>query len=161
MRQIVIERAGPTELPVVRAMLEEYAAWVGADLSFQDFTRELRDLPGEYVPPRGGLYLARVGDDEAAGMIAFRGRSNGRAEMKRLFVRPAARGTGMGRQLVQHVIDAAREAGYTHMILDTLPIMQDAQRMYERFGFRDIAPYYDSPIPGTRYLELDLTRRAG
>jgi ribosomal protein S18 acetylase RimI-like enzyme len=154
---ITVERAGATDLPTVRAMLEEYAVWTGVDLSFQDFTRELRDLPGEYAPPGGGLYIARR-DDETAGMVAFRRREDGRAEMKRLFVRPWARGTGIGRLLVQHVIDAARAAGYTHMILDTLPVMRNAQRMYERFGFRDIKPYYDSPVAGTRFLELDLSR---
>jgi GNAT superfamily N-acetyltransferase len=160
MSRICIERAGPADLAVVRAMLEEYAAWLGIDLSFQGFTRELDELPGEYTAPGGDLYIARIGPDPA-GMVAFRARAHGRAEMKRLFVRPAARGTGVGRLLVQHVIDAARAAGHTHMILDTLPVMQDAQRMYEQFGFRDIAPYYDSPIAGTRYLELDLTTRPG
>jgi ribosomal protein S18 acetylase RimI-like enzyme len=139
-------------------MLEEYAAWIGVDLSFQDFRREVRDLPGEYAPPGGDLYIARHGG-ETAGMVAFRAGPDGRAEMKRLFVRPSARGAGVGQVLVQHVIDAARAAGYRHMVLDTLPVMQGAQRMYERFGFRDIAPYYDSPIAGTRYLELDLTTR--
>lgn len=158
MPPIAVFRAAPADLPVVRMMLQEYADWIGVDLSFQDFTRELRDLPGDYVPPGGDLYIARAADEEeAVGMVAFRARPDGRAEMKRLFVRPSARGGGVGRLLVRHVIDAARAAGYTHMILDTLPIMRDAQRMYERFGFRDIAPYYDSPIAGTRYLELDLT----
>ena len=158
MGRLRIERAGPGDLPAVRAMLQEYAAWLAIDLSFQDFTREVQELPGEYAPPRGDLYIARNGDD-TVGMVAFRARPNGRAEMKRLFVRPSARGGGVGRLLVQHVIDAARAAGHTHMILDTLPVMQDAQRMYEHFGFRDIAPYYDSPIAGTRFLELDLTTR--
>ena len=153
-----IERAGPADLPAVRALLQEYAAWIGLDLSFQGFTREVQELPGDYAPPGGDLYIARNGAD-TVGMVAFRARANGRAEMKRLFVRPSARGSGVGRVLVQHVIDAARARGYTHMILDTLPVMQDAQRMYERLGFRDIAPYYDSPIAGTRFLELDLTRR--
>lgn len=156
--RISVVRAAIADLPVVRAMLEEYAVWIGVDLSFQDFRRELRELPGDYAPPGGDLYIARQGD-ETAGMVAFRAGPNGRAEMKRLFVRPSARGGGVGRVLVQHVIDGARTAGYTHMVLDTLPIMQDAQHMYERFGFRDIAPYYDSPIAGTRYLELDLTTR--
>ena len=157
VREITVERAGAADLPAVRAMLQEYAAWIGIDLSFQGFTREVQELPGDYAPPGGDLYIARDGAD-TVGMVAFRARASGRAEMKRLFVRDVARGTGVGRVLVQHVINAARAAGHTHMILDTLPVMQDAQRMYERFGFRDIAPYYDSPIAGTRFLELDLTR---
>ena len=136
-------------------MLEEYAAWLAIDLSFQDFAREVRGLPGEYAPPGGDLFIARVGA-EAAGMVAFRASSAGVAEMKRLFVRPSARGEGLGRTLVSHVIGAAREAGYRRMILDTLPVMRDAQRMYEQFGFQDIEPYYDSPIAGTRYMALDL-----
>jgi ribosomal protein S18 acetylase RimI-like enzyme len=90
-------------------------------------------------------------------MVAFRASQPGVAEMKRLFVRPSARGEGLGRTLVSYVINAARQAGYRRMILDTLPVMRDAQRMYERFGFRDIEPYYDSPIAGTRYMALDLT----
>ena len=139
-------------------MLRDYAAWLGIDLSFQDFTREVEALPGDYAPPGGDLYIARA-EHGTVGMVAFRGHGNGRAEMKRLFVRPSARASGIGRRLVERVIHGARGAGYTHMILDTLPVMADAQRMYERFGFRDIAPYYDSPIRGTRYMELDLTAR--
>lgn len=76
--------------------------------------------------------------------------------MKRLFVRPSARGAGVGRALVDHVIDRARAAGHTRMVLDTLPIMRDAQRLYEQVGFRDVPPYYDSPIPGTRFMALML-----
>ena len=153
---VEIKRAGPADLAEVRAMLEEYAAWLRVDLCFQDFARELRELPGDYTPPRGDLYIAR-NHAAALGMAAFRAHASGRAEMKRLFVRPQARGTGLGRALVERVIGGARDAGYTHMVLDTLPVMSDAQRMYERFGFRDIAPYYDSPIAGTRFMELDLT----
>jgi ribosomal protein S18 acetylase RimI-like enzyme len=151
-----IVRARPADLPDIRAMLEEYAAWLAIDLSFQDFAREMRGLPGDYAPPGGDLYIARIGVDPA-GMVAFRACRPGVAEMKRLFVRPSARGQGLGRTLVSYVINAARQAGYRRMILDTLPVMRDAQRMYEQFGFRDIEPYYDSPIAGTRYMALDLT----
>lgn len=155
MSRVTIERAGAADLPAVRAMLEEYAASLGIDLSFQDFVGELRNLPGDYAPPKGDLYIARF-DGVTVGMVAFRGREHGRAEMKRLFVRPAVRGKRVGRALVEHVIHQARTAGYTHMILDTLPVMQEAQGLYEQFGFRDVAPYYHSPVAGTRYLELDL-----
>lgn len=139
-------------------MLEEYAAWLRVDLCFQDFAKELAELPGDYAPPRGDLYIAREGD-ATVGMVAFRAHPSGRAEMKRLFVRPQARGAGLGLALVARVIEGARAAGHKSMILDTLPVMSDAQRLYEQFGFRDIAPYYDSPIAGTRYMELDLTTR--
>jgi ribosomal protein S18 acetylase RimI-like enzyme len=156
MPRVTVTRAEPGDLAEVRRMLDEYQAWVGVDLCFQDFTNEVRDLPGDYAPPGGDLFIARLGDD-TVGMIAFRRRPDGRAEMKRLFVRPSARGAGTGRALVERVIDAARRAGYTQLVLDTLPVMAGAQKLYEQFGFHDIAPYYESPIGGTRYMALDLT----
>ena len=113
------------------------------------------EFPGDYAPPGGDLLLARLNGDPV-GVVGFRRLDEDRAEMKRLFVRPAARGTGAGRLLVARVIEAARARGYKTMVLDTLPVMQAAQRMYEEFGFRDIPPYYESPIAGTRYLALDL-----
>jgi carbonic anhydrase len=158
MSPVSIVPAGPADLPEIRTMLEEYAAWVGVDLCFQGFADELRGLPGGYAPPGGDLFIARIGIN-AAGMVAFRASASGAAEMKRLYVRPSGRGQGLGRALVSHVIGAARQAGYERMILDTLPVMRDAQRMYEQFGFRDIEPYYHSPIAGTRFMSLDLTTR--
>jgi GNAT superfamily N-acetyltransferase len=155
MSRVTIDTAGPADLAIVREMLQEYAAWLAIDLSFQDFTSELRDLPGAYAPPGGDLFMARL-DGQPAGMAAFRAWSGGGAEMKRLFVRPSARGAGVGRALVDHVIDRARAAGYRRIVLDTLPIMRDAQRLYEQVGFRDVSPYYDSPIPGTRFMARPL-----
>ena len=136
-------------------MLAEYADSLGIDLSFQDFAREVRDLPGDYVPPSGALLVAQ-GETAALGMVAMRQRGAGRAEMKRLFVRPAARGTGLGRQLVEAIITEARRDGYQEMCLDTLPSMGDAQRLYQRLGFHDVPPYYDSPVACTRYMALAL-----
>ncbi len=136
-------------------MLHEYAAWIGLDLSFQHFAQEVQGLPGDYEPPSGALLIARV-DDEPAGMVALRRKSDARCEMKRLFVRSEARGLGLGHQLAERIIAEARARGYTEIILDTLPMMKDAQRMYERFGFVDIEPYYDSPVEGTRFMLLDL-----
>lgn len=136
-------------------MLHEYAAWIGLDLSFQHFAQEVQGLPGDYEPPSGALLIARV-DDEPAGMVALRRKSDARCEMKRLFVRSEARGLGLGRQLAERIIAEARARGYTEIILDTLPMMKDAQRMYERLGFVDIEPYYDSPVEGTRFMLLDL-----
>lgn len=145
----------PADLAAIREMLHEYAAWIGLDLSFQHFAQEVQGLPGDYEPPSGALLIARV-DDEPAGMVALRRKSDARCEMKRLFVRSEARGLGLGRQLAERIIAEARARGYTEIILDTLPMMKDAQRMYERFGFVDIEPYYDSPVEGTRFMLLDL-----
>jgi putative acetyltransferase len=152
---LVVTSAGPEHLADIREMLQEYAAWLVIDLSFQDFTRELRDLPGDYAPPGGDLYIARL-DNAVVGMVAFRACGNGRAEMKRLYVRNAARGSGVGRRLVETVLAAGRARGHHTMVLDTLPIMHSAQRMYEGLGFRDVAPYYASPIAGTRFMARAL-----
>jgi putative acetyltransferase len=152
---VEIREAGPADLGAIRAMLLEYADWLKVDLCFQGFTRELAELPGDYAPPRGALYIAHQ-NGEPIGMVALRGRDDGRAEMKRLYVRPAGRGLGLGRQLIEHVIAAARGRHYTAIVLDTLPVMQSAQQLYEEFGFRDIEPYYDSPIKGTRFMGLDF-----
>ena len=155
MPHVSISAAGAADLDTIRAMMREYHAWLGLDLCFQNFSQELAGLPGDYVPPGGGLWIARA-NDEPIGMIAMRRAADGRAEMKRLFVRAAARGSGVGRLLVDHVIAAARAAGYTAVILDTLPQMDVAQKLYESLGFVDVAPYYNAPIAQTRFLELRL-----
>lgn len=154
-RLVRIDPAHPDDLSAIRQLLDEYAAFLGMDLEFQHFAHERQHLPGDYAPPRGVLLLARL-DGAPAGMAALRPRDGARCEMKRLFVRREARGAGLGRQLAERIIAEARSIGYREMLLDTLPIMQDAQRMYVALGFRDIAPYYDSPIPGTRYMALTL-----
>jgi putative acetyltransferase len=144
---------------MARALFREYQAALGVDLSFQDFETELQTLPGEYAPPEGVLILALKGS-EPAGCVAMRSisgeRSGETCEMKRLYVRPQYRGSGLGRQLAEHVISRARAAGYRWMNLDTLPMMSGAQRMYERLGFKDIPPYRYNPIEGTRFLGLEL-----
>jgi len=150
-----IGHAGAADLPMIRAMMLEYAAWIGLDLGFQGFAGEVAGLPGDYAPPGGALLIARD-EAEAAGMIALRRFDDSRCEMKRLYVRPAARRGGLGRQLAMRIIDEARQRGYREMLLDTLPIMERAQSMYVSLGFRDIPPYYQSPIAGTRYMALTL-----
>ncbi len=150
-----IRDATAADLPDIRAMLEEYAAWVAVDLSFQGFARELAELPGNYAPPDGALLVARL-DGHAAGMVALRRLDGARAEMKRLYVRPSARGASLGTLLVNRIVGVARALGYRAIALDTLPVMQRAQHLYAQLGFRDIAPYYDSPIEGTRFMELSL-----
>jgi len=152
---IAIRAAGPQDIPACRELFTEYQRSLGVSLCFQGFDRELAGLPGTYVPPRGGLWLAYVGPD-LAGCVALRPLKPGEAEMKRLYVRPGFRGHHLGRALAELVIDAARSAGHRTLKLDTLPAMKEAQALYERLGFVDIAPYNDNPIGGVRFLALPL-----
>jgi ribosomal protein S18 acetylase RimI-like enzyme len=152
---VAITEGSDARVAEARALLGEYADGLGVDLSFQSFDRELMDFPASYLPPTGALLLA-LHDEGIAGSVALRTLERGVAEMKRLYVRPAFRGLGVGRHLAVAIIDTARGMGYRSMRLDTLPGMADAQRLYRSLGFREIAPYYQNPIPGTVYLELDL-----
>jgi len=145
---VVRERSDVEE---VRALVREYAASLPFALDFQDFDRELNELPGDYAPPKGALLLAR-----GAGCVGLRPIDKTTCEMKRLYVRPSARGTGLGRRLAEAAITEARTLGYQRMRLDTVPGMDSAQSLYERLGFEDIAPYRANPIPGARFLELQL-----
>lgn len=142
-------------LAIVRRLFEEYAAALEVDLGFQHFAEELSGLPGEYSRPAGGLLLGFDGS-EPVGCVAFRPLEPGIAEMKRLYVRPSARGGGWGRRLAERVVSDARDAGYQRMRLDTLPAMRSAQGLYLALGFVEIAPYRHNPVPGARFLELDL-----
>jgi GNAT superfamily N-acetyltransferase len=144
------------DISAARELFVEYQAWLGVDLCFQGFATELATLPGDYAPPRGRLLLARTGDDEIAGCIALRPLDDERCEVKRLFVRLDHHGGGIGRLLIERLVDEARAIGYRTMVLDTLPQMQAAQHLYQAFGFRDIPAYYHNPTPGVRYLALDL-----
>ena len=139
----------------VRAIFEEYANWLGFDLCFQNFDRELAELPGDYAPPSGRLLLAIEGD-KIAGCVALRKWGTDACEMKRLYVRDAFRGRGLGRTLATAVIDEARKIGYKRMRLDTLPSMIGANRLYESLGFVEIEPYRHNPIEGARFMELVL-----
>lgn len=142
-----------------RTLFEEYAAGLGISLCFQNFDHELKNLPGDYAPPDGRLLLA-TDEDQLAGCIALRKLEHGVCEMKRLFVRPAFRGKGAGRILVDSIIDEARKLGYTHMRLDTLPGRMDkAIALYQSLGFVDIAPYYENPVEGAKFMELKLTNQ--
>jgi GNAT superfamily N-acetyltransferase len=155
--ELVSVRGGP-DVEEIRALFGEYAASLGVDLSFQDFEREVAELPGAYAEPAGRLLLARLAGD-AAGCVALRPLADpGVCEMKRLFVRDAHRGSGLGRVLVEAIIEEARRSGYARMRLDTLPSMAKAQTLYEKIGFHPIAPYRHNPIPGTSFLELDLVK---
>jgi ribosomal protein S18 acetylase RimI-like enzyme len=143
------------ELDQVRALLREYAGALPFALDFQGFEDELATLPGAYAPPRGALLAARDGD-RLAGCVALRPIDDETCEMKRLYVRPEQRGSGLGRRLVEAIVDAARERGYRRMRLDTTPGMEAAQALYEELGFREIAPYAHNPVAGTRFLQLEL-----
>lgn len=146
----------PADIEEIRALFLEYGASLGVDLTFQGFDDELASLPGAYAPPEGRLLLARAGETVIGG-VGLRPYAPGLCEMKRLYVRPAHRALKAGRALAEAVIAEARAVGYRAMRLDTLPGMEAAQALYAALGFRDIPPYYENPIPGTRYCELDLT----
>ena len=150
---------GEAHLDTVREIFREYAQGLGVDLCFQGFEEELEQLPGEYAPPRGTLLLALV-DGSVAGCCALRPLDSSdysnAAEMKRLYVRKAFRGFGLGRRLAEATLDAARLGGYASVLLDTLSDMEAARALYEELGFEDIPPYYHNPIAGSHYLRVDL-----
>lgn len=144
------------EIALARQLFEEYASWLEISLCFQSFDRELENLPGDYALPHGRLLLA-FEDDDLAGCIALRPLADQACEMKRLYVRPAFRGLGLGRTLVTAILEAAKEIGYERMRLDTLPgKMDQALAMYRRFGFKEIEPYYENPVEGATFMELCL-----
>jgi GNAT superfamily N-acetyltransferase len=156
-----IERVVAGEpLAEVRRLFEEYAASLGFDLCFQGFAKELEDLPGAYAPPAGCLLMARM-DGAPAGCVAMRPLEHDVCEMKRLYVQPGFRGTGLGRQLAESIVAAARGAGHAAMRLDTLATMGAARALYASLGFRPIAEYRHNPVPGSEFLELDLRATKG
>jgi len=151
----IIPATSADQIAAARQLFKEYEASLGIELTFQGFAREVAALPGAYAPPAGRLFLATDGL-EPGGCVALRSLGAGLCEMKRLYVRPAARGVRLGRRLAETVIREARAIGYARMRLDTLPSMKEAFALYQTLGFREIAPYYDNPIVGTRFMELDL-----
>ncbi len=153
----IVQAQSAEHIDRARELFEEYAAWLGINLCFQNFEKELAKLPGEYVPPTGRLFLAFEGD-QTSGCVALRGLGNGACEIKRLYVRPDFRGKGLGRELTEAVIDAAAELGYERMLLDTLPGKMDrAIAMYRSLGFREIEAYYHNPVAGATFMELSLS----
>lgn len=148
------------DLEQVRALILEYVAWLDCDLSFQDFDHEMRNLGTVYGAPNGAFLVAES-DGRIIGCVGLKRFAPGTAEMKRLYVGPAFRGLDAGRALVAAVIDLAREQGYDRILLDAAPKTSAAQRLYLAAGFVEIAPYYDSPLEGTRYFELLLSAKAG
>lgn len=148
------------QLNEVRALFREFAAEIHVDLCFQGFERELVALPGDYAPPAGRLFLAR-GESAGIGCVALRRIDDQTCETKRLFVRPAWRGRGVGRMLTEAVIAAAREIGYARVRLDTLDTMTAAVALYRSLGFVDTRPYRYNPLRGATFLELELREAPG
>ncbi len=147
------------EIHQTAQLFREYAESLDVDLSFQNFETELAQLPGDYAAPRGALLLAYV-DGNPAGCCALRPLDNvdipNAAEMKRLFVRKAFRGFGIGRQLAEATLDAARQGGYSCVLLDTLDDMEAARNLYTDLGFESTEPYYYNPIAGAHYLKAEI-----
>ena len=146
-------------MDAVRAIFQEYADSLDVDLAFQNFSEELSELPGEYAAPRGVLLLAEV-DGSIAGCCGLRPLDSvdyaNAGEMKRLYVRKAFRGFGLGRQLAEAILDAAHQAGYACVLLDTLDGMEAARALYAELGFTEIPPYYHNPVSGSHYLKADI-----
>jgi ribosomal protein S18 acetylase RimI-like enzyme len=143
------------QIEEIRRLLREYEASLGVSLCFQGFERELAELPGEYVPPGGRLWMA-LDTDEAVGCVALRRLDDETCEMKRLYLRPGSRARGVGRLLAVATIGEARKIGYKKMRLDTLAEMREARTLYESLGFKRIEPYCHNPMQGAIFMELKL-----
>lgn len=152
----IFQASGDEDIQQARALFEEYEKSLGISLCFQNFAQEMAQLPGYYAPPDGRLLIA-ADDEQIAGCIALRKLDTGVCEMKRLFVRPAFRGTGLGRVLVESIIDEAKKVGYSHLRLDTMPGRMDkAISLYRSVGFVEIEPYCENPVEDAKFMELDL-----
>jgi ribosomal protein S18 acetylase RimI-like enzyme len=152
----IVEARWPDDRAAVEALFGEYVSSLAEDISFQNVDNELAGLPGQYARP-GGVVLIAWDGTEPAGAIACRMLEPGVCEMKRLYVRPAFRGRGLGRELAEELIEEARANGYRTMLLDTLASMRSARTLYAALGFAPVAPYYDNPLPGVTYMALELT----
>jgi len=143
------------EIEHVRQFFRNYAGWLGVDLGYQNFAEEMASLPGAYSPPTGRLFFAEL-DGRPAGCIGIRAATEGVCEMKRLYVEPESRGSGVGRELALAAIKAAKSLGYRKVMLDTLPAMRIAVKLYRELGFKEAPAYYPTPVEGTMFLALDL-----
>jgi putative acetyltransferase len=152
----VFQAESTAHIAHARELFLEYAQSLGFSLCFQNFDKELSELPGDYAPPEGRLLLAEV-EGRLAGCVALHALDSGICEMKRLYLRPQFRGKALGRVLAERIIAEARQIGYQGMRLDTVePRMKDAVAMYRKLGFKEVAPYRPNPIAGAMYMELEL-----
>ncbi len=151
----IIAAQSDAHLAAVRDLFLEYVNYLGVDLCFQGFQEELDGLPGAYAPPAGRLLLA-VDDTQAVGCVASRKLDDGICEMKRLYVKPAYRGKGLGRGLAEAVIAEARAIGYTKMRLDSLLSLKEAAALYRSLGFIEVPPYRYNPLPDAVFMEIGL-----
>jgi putative acetyltransferase len=149
----ISEIAGGEDLEQVRELFAEYAQALPFDLCFQNFGRELAELPGRYAKPSGCILMA-TWTEEPVGCVALRQIGDGICEMKRLYVRPAFRSKGIGRALATAVLEEARRIGYKRIRLDT--VLEPAKGLYRSLGFREIPPYQHVPIEGVVFMELEL-----
>ena len=156
---VQVRPAAATDIAAARELLQEYADSLDCSIYLPGIEQELANLPGEYAPPRGDLLLVWV-DDLLAGCCAMRALDDsdhiGSAEMMRLYVRPAFRGLGLGKNLAQEILYCAAQAGYACVLLDTLDSIEVARQLYADLGFYEIEPFYNSPVPGAHYLKVDL-----
>jgi ribosomal protein S18 acetylase RimI-like enzyme len=152
----IAEARWPDDRETVESLFREYVASLAEDISFQNVDDELAGLPGKYARPGGVVLIAWDGTD-AAGAVAYRMVEPGVCEMKRLYVRPAFRGRGLGRELANELTEDARSQGYRTMLLDTLASMSSARALYRDLGFAPVEPYYDNPLPGVMYMALELS----
>ncbi len=157
VKGLTFTQAGsPAQIIQARELFLEYAQSLGFSLCFQNFDKELAELPGDYTPPEGRLLLVEY-EGQLAACVALHKLEPGICEMKRLYLRPQFRGKGLGRAVAERIIAEARQIGYRRMRLDTVePVMKDAVAMYRKLGFKDIAPYRSNPIAGAMYMELEL-----
>ena len=151
----ITEAVWPEDRAPIARLMREYVETLEVDISFQDFETEYASLPGKYARPEGVILLAWAAD-EAVGIVAYRPLERRICEMKRLYLLPRFRGTGLGRLLVEELVRDPRSHGYRRMVLDTLPSMRPAQAVYGAMGFRPIPAYYDNPLPGVIYMAVDL-----
>lgn len=144
------------DLEAVVELFKAYVDSLGIDLGYQDFAAELASLPGKYAPPKGELLLARNDQGEPVGCVGLRPIDSRVCEMKRLYVDPRGRGLGLGKALMEAVLEAARQRGYVEIRLDTLPTMEAAIAMYRKAGFLEVAPYFDTPVEGNLFMARQL-----
>ena len=151
----LVEPHSDVDWRTARQLIEEYAAALNLDLSFQNIAHELEHLPSEYGPPAGAFFLAEE-DGSYLGCVGLRRFSEGVGEIKRLYMTPAARGRGVGRLLARRAVAAGTNLGYRRLLLDTLPSMKEAQSLYASLGFKPTSAYRYNPVAGTAFMELEL-----